>query len=99
MPPLTDAQFLDEIQHRAFLFFWEQSDSSTGLTHDRAWKSNEGYMEPIASIAATGYLLAELPIGVEHGWVMRENALARALVTLHSSATNYRTSTAFTFTL
>jgi hypothetical protein len=30
-----DEQFLDELEHSCFLFFWEQSNPPTGLTKDR----------------------------------------------------------------
>src|SRR5690242_20190856 len=33
---MSDAQLLTEVQHRAFRFFWEKSDPTTGLTNDRA---------------------------------------------------------------
>jgi hypothetical protein len=34
--PAEDVAFLDEIQRRAVLYFMEQSDPVTALTHDRA---------------------------------------------------------------
>src|ERR1017187_9473605 len=36
-PPLTDDQFLDEIERAIFLYFLEQASSTTGLTKDRAF--------------------------------------------------------------
>ncbi len=81
--PLKDSQLLDEVEHRAFLFFWEKSDPNTGLTNDRA-KNNygeDGYT--IASIASTGYALAALPIAVEHQWIEKQTAYDRALLTLN----------------
>ena len=78
-PPPT----FDTVQHRAFDFFWQESDPKTGLTKDRA-RNLSGKMDryTIASIAATGYALAALPIGVAHHWVSRKSAYARALTTL-----------------
>jgi hypothetical protein len=70
-----------EIARRAFLFFQEASDPHTGLTKDRA-RLNGGDRYTVASIAATGYALTALPIGVENGWISREQARQRALVTL-----------------
>lgn len=74
---------LDAVQQRAFAFFWNESDPNTGLTKDRA-RSLPGRPDAysVASIAATGYALAALPVGVSHGWVSRKAAYARALTTL-----------------
>jgi hypothetical protein len=77
---------LDEIEHRAFRFFWEQADPNTGLVNDRA--GNFGPDDyTVASIAATGYGLAALPIGVERGWVDHDQAASRARVTLQFALT------------
>jgi hypothetical protein len=67
-----DEQFLDELQRRAVLYFWENADPGTGLVKDRAdnFKSDD---YTTASSAATGYGLAALAIGVEHGWLKRIN--------------------------
>ncbi len=77
----ADEKFLDEVQHRAFLYFWEQSDPGTGLTKDRAGNFGGGD-RGIASMAATGFGLTALTIGESRGWISREQAYARALTTL-----------------
>jgi hypothetical protein len=79
--PITDEELLDELQRRAILYFWEKADPATGLVNDRA--SNFGGDDyAAASTAATGYGLAALPIGVEHGWLDQDQAAARARTTL-----------------
>lgn len=82
-PPAASAPTLDTVQHRAFAFFWNESDPKTGLTKDRA-KNLPGTpdTDTVASTAATGYALAALPVGVTHGWVSRKAAYERALTTL-----------------
>ena len=74
---------MDTVQQRAFAFFWNESDPKTGLTKDRA-RNLPGKPDTytVASIAATGYALAALPVGVSHGWVSRKAAYTRALTTL-----------------
>jgi len=70
-----------ELQRRAFRYFWERANAQTGLVDDRA--NNFGHeRENAASIAATGYALASLPVAVEHGWIRREDAVVRASRTL-----------------
>lgn len=77
--------FLDDLSHRAFLFFWEQADPDTGLVHDRA-KATGGYegngIRNVASSAATGFGLTALCIGVERGWITRKQARERAFAAL-----------------
>lgn len=83
-PPMqkpTSDQLINDVQHRAFLFFWNESSPVTGLTKDRAGNfAPDSYK--IASIASTGYALSALPIGVERKWVSHDDAYQRALLTL-----------------
>ena len=77
----SDDRLLLEVQRRAVRFFWETADPATGLVNDRANNfGDDAYT--VASSAATGYGLAALPIGVEHGWLNRDEAAARARTTL-----------------
>src|SRR5260221_180825 len=77
---------LDEIEHRAFRYFWEVADPNTGLVNDRA--GNFGPDDyTVASIAATGYGLAALPIGVERGWIDHDGGAIRARLTLQFALT------------
>ncbi|MBI2386091.1 MAG: DUF1861 family protein [Elusimicrobia bacterium] len=77
----SDERFLDEVQRKAFLYFWEQTDPVTGLTKDRAGNFG-GSDRGIASMAATGFGLTALTIGEARGWITREQAYARALTAL-----------------
>src|SRR5947208_19747 len=74
---LNRAQLLVEVQRRAFRFFWENADPSTGLVSDRAVNHGKE-TRSIASIASTGYGLAALAIGSRHGWISRQKASERA---------------------
>ena len=78
-------QLWETTAHKAFAFFWNETSPATGLTKDRARSLLDGGPDPysIASIAATGYMLAALAIGVERGWIDRSAASARARTTLH----------------
>ncbi len=70
-----------DIERRAFDYFRDETDPHTGLTKDRA-QLNGGDSYTVGSIAATGYALTALPVGVENGWISRDEARQRALVTL-----------------
>lgn len=62
----------------SFDYLWEQTNQNKhsagyGLTRDRYPGNPE-----IASTAATGFALTALPIGVENGWIGREEGFERA---------------------
>jgi len=71
VPPL-----IDEIERRTFQFFWEQVNKANGLFPDR-WPTPS-----FASIAAVGFALTAYPIGVERGWITRQQARDITLTTL-----------------
>ena len=76
--PLSPAMdpFLLELQERTFRFFWDTANPENGLIPDR-------YPTPsFSSIAAVGFGLTTYPIGVERGYITREQARQRVLVTL-----------------
>jgi len=69
-----DKELLDEIQKKAFDYFIQETDRKNGLTRDRAHNFKKGASNAPASIAATGFMLSALPVGVEHGWMDRGSA-------------------------
>jgi hypothetical protein len=68
--------FLDELQERTFRYFWELTNPDNGLVPDR-WPTDS-----FSSIAAVGFGLTVYPIGVERGFITREQAAERVLTTL-----------------
>lgn len=77
--------FLEDLSHRAFRYFWEQADPHTGLVRDRArmdGKPDVPHHADVASIAATGFGLTALAIGAHRGWIGRAAARRRARNTL-----------------
>jgi hypothetical protein len=75
-PPASDDAGLDDLEHRTFDFFWRTADPVTGLVPDRYPTRS------FSSIAAVGFGLTAYPVGVERGYVTREAARDRVLVTL-----------------
>ncbi len=78
---------LKEIQRRAFQYFqdfsnFNKEENGYGLTPDHSKKQG------IASIAATGFMLSSLVIGVEQGYIPREKAYEQAIGTLKTLYTN-----------
>src|SRR5499427_10852946 len=65
-----------DLQERTFRFFSDTANTTNGLIPDR-------YPTPsYASIAAVGFALTTYPIGVERGYITREQAIERVLTTL-----------------
>jgi hypothetical protein len=80
-PSPEDENFLDELQYRSFLYFWETANPENGLIPDRS-KADGSALGDVASTASVGFGLTALCIGVERQWVSREAAYERALTTL-----------------
>lgn len=84
-----DDLLLDDLSHRSFLYFWEQSDPATGIARDRA-RAEAGPHLPerrdVGSTGATGFALTALCIGAERGWISRGEARRRAEAALRSYA-------------
>ena len=80
-----DQALLEDISHRSFQFFWEQSDPHTGITRDKTrldGKPNDYPTRDVGSTGATGFGVTALCIGAERGWIPRNEARERVLNTL-----------------
>ncbi len=71
---LTTEALLDSLQRTSFEYFWEQVNPVNGLIRDRSqpWSP--------CSIAAQGFGISAICIGIDHGWVSREAGRARILL-------------------
>lgn len=72
-----DAALVDRLQHSAFKYFLKYSNPENGLVPDTSIPGVP------ASIAAVGFGLSSYPVGVERGWISREEAAERVFNTLH----------------
>ncbi len=84
LAPQDDA-FLDEMERRASLFFWEQTDPATGQILDRAkWENSTGALssKSLSSIAATGFGLSALCIADHRRYRPHAEIIARVRSTL-----------------
>lgn len=76
-----DDQFLNDLEHANFQFFWDQANPHTGLIKDRCnVRTNDTTLA--ASIASTGFGLSAICIAEKRGFVSRPDAHARVLDTL-----------------
>lgn len=73
---LTTEALLDTLQHTAFNYFWNEANASNGMVKDRSTPGS------VASIAAVGFGLSAVNIGIDHGWITRDQGRTRTLTTL-----------------
>ena len=76
-----DDQFLEELEHANFLFFWEQANPQTGLIRDRANVRTQD-ASTAASIASVGFGLTAICIGEKRGFVSHSDARLRVIQSL-----------------
>jgi hypothetical protein len=72
-----DEKFLEEVEQGCFQFLWNEIGSPSGFVKDRTTAA-------VASLAGVGFQLSALPIGVERGWITKEQGEKRALQVLRS---------------
>ena len=75
---MNDADFIDAVARATFDYFWLEANPENGLVKDRSTPDS------VASIAAVGFALAALPIGVDRGWITYDEGYQRALTTLQT---------------
>jgi hypothetical protein len=73
---LDDEGFLDLVQRTAFDYFWYETNLENGLVKDRSSDPS------LSSIAAVGFGLSALTVGIDRGWISREAGRARVLTAL-----------------
>jgi hypothetical protein len=76
--PLSDEAFLLLVQRLSFDYFWYEAHPETGLVPDRTAPGSA------SSIAAVGFGLTALTVGVARGYISREAAAERTLRTLRT---------------
>ena len=74
----SDDEFLEYVQQTSFDYFWYLANPSNGLVPDRSTTTSP------CSIAAVGFGLTAIGIGVDHGWISRTQGVARVLTTLNT---------------
>ena len=67
-----DEQFLDDLEHRIVDYFWNEVYPETGIAIDHTENR-------IGKVAATGFELAALCIGVQRGWLTHDQGYERTL--------------------
>jgi hypothetical protein len=84
---LSDDELLDRLERAAFGYFVDHVNPANGLVADTSRPTSP------ASIAVMGFALSAYAVAVERGWLTREDAAARTLVTLRFFETSAQSST------
>lgn len=84
-----DEKFLELVEKKAFDFFWENADPKSGLIKDQSNNfgpdtEKEAHKKYRASIASVGFGLSAYIVGVERGWITKEQARKRIKTTLET---------------
>ena len=74
----NDATFLEYLQQTTFDYFWYEANPTNGLIRDRSEPSSP------CSIAAVGFGLTAICVGIDHGWITREQGRQRVLAALQT---------------
>ena len=74
----NDDALLELLQATAFDYFWREANPTNGLIRDRNTPTSP------CSIAAVGFGLSAIAIGVDHGWITRAEGRDRVLTTLQT---------------
>jgi len=77
-PFASDDQFLEYLQQTSFDYFWYGANPINGLVPDRSAPGS------YCSIAAVGFGLTAIGIGIDHGWISRTQGVTRVLTTLNT---------------
>ena len=77
-PFASDDEFLEYVQQTSFDYFWYGANPANGLVPDRSANGSA------CSIAAVGFGLTAIGIGIDHGWITRTQGVARVLATLNT---------------
>jgi hypothetical protein len=75
---MDDAALLDAVARETFDYFWNEANPDNGLIRDRSTPTSA------ASIAAVGFGLTAIPIGIDRGWINREQGYERVRTTLET---------------
>ena len=76
---LTENQLLDTIQYQTFNYFWDGAEPNSGMARERIHLDENYSSSPKNTVTTggTGFGLMAILVGVERGWITREQAFKR----------------------
>lgn len=76
---LSDTQLLDKVQYETFQYFWDGAEPVSGLARERIHTDNyyPAKDQNVITIGGSGFGLMAILVGIERGWITREEAFLR----------------------
>ena len=76
---ITDDELMDKVQKQTFEYFWEGAEPNSGLARERVHLDSiyPSHDRNIITIGGSGFGLMAILVGIERGFITREEALDR----------------------
>jgi len=76
---LSDEELLDKVQEATFQYFWDGAGPNSGLARERYWIDEDYPHEdrPVVTSGGSGFGLMAIIVGIERGFITREEGLER----------------------
>lgn len=74
---LTDEQLLDTVQYYTFQYFWNGAEPNSGMARERYHVDDPGHDRNIVTSGGTGFGLMAILVGIERGFIAREEGFLR----------------------
>ena len=75
--PITDTELLDLTQQTTFKYFWDFANSSSGAAKERYHPDNPSLNQNVVTTGGTGFGLMAILVGIERGYVTRQQGVER----------------------
>lgn len=76
-PTLTDQQLLDLVQKDALKYFWDYAETNSKLARERYHTDDPSNDAQIVTTGGTGFGIMTILVGIERGFVPRDQAITR----------------------
>lgn len=70
---ISDDELFEKVQKRTFSYFWDYAHPTSGLARERLGSENT------VTIGGSGLGIMCIPVGIERGWITREEGAAQVL--------------------
>ncbi|MCG8582762.1 MAG: beta-glucosidase [Bacteroidales bacterium] len=81
----TDEQLMDTVQYQTFQYFWEGAEPNSGMARERihtdgVYPQNDAH---VVTLGGSGFGVMAILVGIERGFISREDALHRYQKIVH----------------
>lgn len=77
MSEISDNALLDLTQSETFKYFWDFAESNSGAARERYLPNDPSFDSNIVSLGGTGFGLMGILVGIERGFITREEGVQR----------------------